>query len=225
MVDYYAGWYDRHSDPEWQDVLLTPANSSGKRTPVAFLVPQSTDDLRRMGKAFAATLFHTAGNVTHTPAYGHLIALGILDAVRRRHAAADDLETAAQYHDWLAETGRFLTFSFGGATIGYRFRTDPSERASLRLLKETSAGIVVRGKVGMHTSVPFAEDLYIGSGGAVTCGAQRVTFVVPVAAPGVTVVCRQAAARHPNPFLAPLSSRFDELDAQMWLDDVPIPWE
>jgi 4-hydroxyphenylacetate 3-monooxygenase len=33
------------------------------------------------------------------------------------------------------------------------------------------------------------------------------------------------AARHHNPFLAPLSSRFDELDAQMWLDDVFIPWE
>jgi 4-hydroxyphenylacetate 3-monooxygenase len=49
--------------------------------------------------------------------------------------------------------------------------------------------------------------------------------VVPVAAPGVTVVCRKIAARHPNPFLAPLSSRFDELDAQMWLDEVFIPWE
>ena len=46
-----------------------------------------------------------------------------------------------------------------------------------------------------------------------------------MATPGVTVVCRRIAARHHNPFLAPLSSRFDELDAQMWLDDVFIPWE
>ena len=135
------------------------------------------------------------------------------------------MATAAKYRDWLAETGRFLTFSSGGATIGYRFREDPNERASLRLVKETDAGIVVRGKVGMHTSVPFAEDVYIGAGGAVTCGSQRATFVVSVAAPGVTVVCRRIAARHHNPFLAPLSSRFDELDAQMWLDDVFIPWE
>jgi aromatic ring hydroxylase len=39
------------------------------------------------------------------------------------------------------------------------------------------------------------------------------------------VVCRRTAARHHNPFLAPLSNKFDELDAQMWLDDVFIPWE
>ena len=205
--------------------MLTTPNASGERIPLAFLVPQSADDLRRMGRSFAATIFPTAGNVTHTPAYGNLIALGILDAVERRHPASDHLATAAKYRDWLAETGRFLTFSSGGATIGYRFRADPHERASLRLIKETDAGIVVRGKVGMHTSVPFVEDVYIGAGGAVTCGSQRATFVVSVAAPGVTVVCRRIAARHHNPFLAPLSSRFDELDAQMWLDDVFIPWE
>jgi 4-hydroxyphenylacetate 3-monooxygenase len=77
----------------------------------------------------------------------------------------------------------------------------------------------------MHTSVPFAEEVYVGAGGAVTCHGQRATFIVSVAASGVTVVCRRIAARHQNPFLAPLSSRFDELDAQMWLDDVFIPWE
>ncbi|MGH8071735.1 MAG: 4-hydroxyphenylacetate 3-hydroxylase N-terminal domain-containing protein, partial [Candidatus Entotheonellia bacterium] len=210
---------------EWQDILLTPPDANGERIPVAFLVPKSADDLRRMGRSFAATIFLTAGNVTHTPAYGSLIALGILDAVQRRNPDPDDVATAAQYRDWLAETGRFLTFSSGGATIGYRFREDPHDWVSLRLIKETDAGIVVRGKVGMHTSVPFAEDVYIGGGGAVTYGSQRATFVVPVAAPGVTVVCRKIAARHTNPFLAPLSSRFDELDAQMWLDEVFIPWE
>jgi aromatic ring hydroxylase len=225
MVEYYAQWYDRHSDPQWRDRLLTPPDAHGERTPLAFLVPQCADDLRRMGRSFAATIFPSAGNVTHTPAYGHLIALGILEAVQRRNPAPDHIATAARYRDWLAETGRFLTFSSGGATIGYRFRDDPNDRASLRLVKETDAGIVVSGKVGMHTSVPFAEDVYVGAGGALMCGGQRATFVVSVAAPGVTVVCRKIAARHQNPFIAPLSSRFDELDAQMWLDDVFIPWE
>ena len=225
MVDYYAGWYDRHFDSSWQEVLLTPPDARGERLPVAFGVPKSADDLRRMGRSFAATLFPTAGNVTHTPAYGNLIALGILDAVQRRNPTPDHVATAARYRDWLGATGHFLTFSSGGATIGYRFREDPSERASLRLIKETDAGMVVRGKVGMHTSVPFAEEVYVGAGGAVLHEHQRATFVVSVSTPGVTVVCRRLAARHHNPFLAPLSSRFDELDAQMWLDDVFIPWE
>lgn len=225
MVDYYVAWYDRHSAPDWQDVLLMPPDPNGERLPVACLVPKSSEDLRWMGRSFATTLFLSAGNVTHTPAYGNLIALGILDLVQRRNPSPHNVATAAQYRDWLAATGRFLTFCAGGATIGYRFRADPNDQASLRLITETDAGIVVRGKVGMHTSVPFVEDVYIGGAGAVTCGSQRVTFVVSVAAPGVTVVCRKIAARHQNPFLAPLSSRFDELDAQMWLDDVFIPWE
>jgi 4-hydroxyphenylacetate 3-monooxygenase len=225
MVEYYVDWYDHHRDPVWQDILLTPLDANRERMPLAFVVPQSADDLRRMGRSFGATIFPTAGNVTHTPAYGHLIALGILDAVQRRNPAPDHISMATKYRERLAASGRFLTFSSGGATIGYRFREDPNDRASLRLIKETDAGIVVRGKVGMHTSVPFAEEVYVGAGGAVTCHGRRATFVVSVAAPGVTVVCRRIATRHQNPFLAPLSSRFDELDAQMWLDDVLIPWE
>ena len=225
MVREYVAWYDRHFDAAWQDVLLTPPQAGEERIPLAFLVPTSSDDLRRMGQSYAATIFLSAGNITHTPAYGNLIALGILDAVQRQNPSPEHVATAAQYRDWIARTGRFLTFAGGGATIGYRLREDPDARASMRLIKETDAGIVVSGKVGMHTSVPFAEDVYIGALGAVTCGAHRVTFVVPVAAPGVTVVCRKMAVRHKNAFIAPLSSRFDELDAQMWLDNVFIPWD
>jgi 4-hydroxyphenylacetate 3-monooxygenase len=51
------------------------------------------------------------------------------------------------------------------------------------------------------------------------------TFVVPGNAPGVTVVCRKMSIRHANRFIAPLSSRFDEQDGQLWQDDVFIPWE
>jgi aromatic ring hydroxylase len=114
MVDYYAGWYDRHFDLEWQDLLLTLSNANEERIPVAFLVPRSADDLRRKGRSLGTMIFPTAGNVTHTPAYGNLIALGILDVVQRRHPASDSMATAAKYRDWLADSGRFLTFSSGG---------------------------------------------------------------------------------------------------------------
>jgi 4-hydroxyphenylacetate 3-monooxygenase len=225
MVEEYVTWYDRHFDPAWQDVLLTPPDSGGHRAPVAHLVPRSADDLRRMGRSYARTVLLGAGNITHTPGYGNLIALGIADLVSRRSASADNAAVAERYRDALARSGRFLTFSAGWATIGYRFRLDPAERAATRVVRETDAGLVVSGKVGMHTSLPFAEDVYVGGGGPLTFGNQRATFIVPVAAPGVTVVCRRIAARHANPFIAPLSSRFDELDAQMWLDEVFIPWE
>ena len=224
-VDEYVAWYDRHFDPEWHDVVLRPPDTSGARAPWSFVLPRSVEDLRAMGRCFSATTFQSAGNLTHTPAYGNLIALGILDAVQQRNVSAEQIANAAGYREMIARTGRFLTFSAGAATIGYRMRENPGERLALTLVRETDAGLVVRGKVGMHTSPVYAEDVYIGSHCGIDRGPHRATFIVPVAAPGVTVLCRKIAPRHRNPFLSPLSSRFDELDGQMWLDDVFIPWE
>src|ERR1700745_2458055 len=81
MVDEYVAWYDRHFDPAWQDTVLAPAGADGSRTPLGYLVPKNAQDLVRMGRCFSATTFLSAGNITHTPAYGHLIALGVLHAV------------------------------------------------------------------------------------------------------------------------------------------------
>lgn len=225
MVEEYVAWYDRQNDPEWQDILLTPPDSSGARMPLAYVLPKSPDDLRRMGRSYAATLFLSAGNITHDAAYGNLIALGILDCTQRMNVSEEEIANAAAYRESIARTGRYLTFCAGTATVGYRFREDPNERAALWIVKETDAGVVITGKVGMHTSPPFAEDIYIGGLCGVKRGDHTATFVVPVNAPGVTVVCRKIAARHPNRFIAPLSSRFDELDGQLWLNEVFVPWE
>jgi hypothetical protein len=71
--------------------------------------------------------------------------------VRQRKVSPQQSADAAAYRDLIARTGRFLTFSAGAATIGYRLREDPSERAALRVVRETGAGLVLSGKVGMHT--------------------------------------------------------------------------
>ena len=84
---------------------------------------------------------------------------------------------------------------------------------------------MLNGKIGMHTSPAFAEDVYVGAHSGVDFAGHRASFVVAVNAPGVTVVCRKPSARDANPFSAPLSTRYDELDGQMWLDDVLIPWD
>src|SRR5919106_864437 len=195
MVEEYVAWYDRHLDPEWQDVVLTPPDARGERTPWAFALPRGSADLRAMGRSYSATIFLTAGNMTHTPGYGNLIALGILDAVRQRRVSAEQLASATRYRDGIADTGRFLTFCAGGATIGARLHADPDERAALRVVRETDAGLVLRGKVGMHTSPVYAEDVYIGSHSGIDRDGHRATFVVPVNASGVTVVCRKMVAR------------------------------
>ena len=224
MVDEYVAWYDRHFDPAWQDRVLTPPDAGGTRLPWGYIVPGSADDLVSMGRCFAATTFLSAGNITHTPAYGHLIALGILGEVQERNASPEQIDNAEAYRKHIVSTGRFLTFSAGAATIGARMRPDPADRSALRIVRETDAGLVLRGKVGMHTSPAYAEDVYIGALCGTDYQGHRATFVVAVNAPGVTVICRKISNREADPFIAPLSTRYDELDGQMWLDDVLVPW-
>ena len=219
MVDEYVGWYDRHFDPAWQDTLLNHG------LPWGYTLPKRADDLVGMGRCFAATAFLSAGNITHTPAYGHLIALGILGEVQHFNLSQQQIDNAEAYRQHIVETGRFLTFSSGSATIGYRMRPDPAERAALRIVRETDSGLVIRGKIGMHTSPAYAEDIYIGGLCGVDYQGHRATFIVPVNAPGIRVICRRIATRDANTFVSPLSSRYDELDGQMWLEDVHVPWE
>jgi 4-hydroxyphenylacetate 3-monooxygenase len=225
VVQEYVVWYDRLRDPAWADIALAPPDAQGDRHPWGYVLPRSAADLTALGRFVTKTAFLNAGNLTHTPAYGNLIALGVLGAAQEHGQFPDQIANAAAYRAMIARTGRFLTFSSGAPTIGTRMREDPAERVSLKLVKETDAGMVVSGRVGMHTSPAFAEDVYIGALNGIAIGPHRATFIVPIAAPGVTVICRKPAARETNPFTAPLSNRNDELDGQMWLDNVFVPYE
>ena len=197
MVDEYVAWYDRHFDAEWQDILLTPPDGGGQRHPLALTPPKTSADLRRLGKAISAVHFVTGGNVTHTPGYGALIALGMLNGLKRLNNSSEEIAAAEAYLESLVESGRFLTFAGGGPLIGTRLRQDENERAALRLVSETAEGIVVTGKVQMHTSTPFAEDLLITSRDELPPGSGRhLWFIVPVNSPGIRVVARRPVARH-----------------------------
>jgi aromatic ring hydroxylase len=225
MVEQYVLWYDRHFDRAWREVLFAPATADREATAWSYLVPKTSDDLIGMGRSFAKTIFVSAGNITHTPCYGHLIAMGVLTAVQEQNASPQQIANAEAYRRMIAETQRFLTFCGGAAPIGFRLRPDPADRASLKLVRETDSGVVLSGRLGMHTSPAYAEDVYVGALNGVKIGEHNASFIVPVAHPGVTTVCRKIAARGASRFAAPLSHRFDELDGQMWLDDVLIPWE
>jgi aromatic ring hydroxylase len=225
MVEEYVAWYDRHFDPQWHDILLAPADDNGERRPWGFVPPRSTDDVIGMGRSFAHTLFLSAGNMTHDPAYGNLIALGILATIQAQSVPPEQIDNALAYRDMIARTGRFITYCGGAPIIGQRLKPDPADRVALKLVRQTDAGVVIRGRLGMHTSPAYAEDVYIGGMSGIDFDGKRAGFIVPIGAPGVTVLCRKPATRETNPFIAPLSLRFDELDGQMWLDDVFVPWE
>ena len=54
-----------------------------ERRPVAFELTKASAQLRRLGEALSAVHFISRGNMTHTPGYGALTVLKILDVVKR----------------------------------------------------------------------------------------------------------------------------------------------
>src|SRR5207244_1463321 len=175
----YVAWYGRHFHPDWQDILIAPPAPVREPSAWAYVLPKTSEDLIGMGRSFAKTIFISAGNLTHTPAYGHLISLGILTAVQQQNVSPKQIADAMAYREMIAETGRFLTFCGGAATIGFRLREDPRERAALKLVRETDSGVVISGRLGMHTSPAYAEDVYVGSLNGIEIEGQRASFVVP----------------------------------------------
>src|SRR5437879_12121328 len=99
-----------------------------------------------MGRSFARATFLSAGNITHDPAYGNLIALGILTTVQAQDVPQQELDNALAYRDMIARTGRFITYCGGAPTIGQRLKPDPADRLALKLVRETDAGVVIRGR-------------------------------------------------------------------------------
>ena len=104
--------------------------------------------------------------------------MGVQTVVNQRNASPEQRANAEAYRALIARTGRFLTFAAGAATIGYRLREDPAERAALKIVKETDKGLVISGKIGMHTSPAYADDVYIGAHNGVDYKGHRATFVV-----------------------------------------------
>jgi hypothetical protein len=191
VVDEYVAWYDRHLDPDWRDILLTPPDATGERSPWGYVVPKSAADLSRMGRCFSKTTFLSAGNLTHTPAYGQLIVLGVLCATQEANVSPKQIGDAAAYRDLIAATGRFLTFSAGAATIGYRMREDPASepqsrssakpmRVSCSLARSACTRALPMPRMSM--SAHFRVSTSTGIALPISC---------PVAAPGVTVICRK----------------------------------
>src|SRR5205814_6825837 len=129
------------------------------------------------------------------PAYGNLIALGVLTCVQTQNVSKEQVDNAIAYREMIARTGRFITYCGGAPIIGQRMQPNPSDRVALKLVRETDAGVVIRGRLGMHTSPAYAEDVYIGSLSGLAIEGHAASFIVPVNAPGITVLCRKIATR------------------------------
>lgn len=98
----------------------------------------------------------------------------------------------------------------------------------LHLVKETDAGIVVRG-AKFETAAAYANQAFtkptIANWGNDAYSDYALGFICDLSSPGLKFICRTGFAGRAPAVDYPLSNRFDEVDALVIFDDVFIPWE
>jgi len=98
----------------------------------------------------------------------------------------------------------------------------------LHVVKETDAGIVVRG-AKYETAAPYANQAFTkptnANWGNAALSDYAVGFVCDLGSPNIKFICRTGFAGRAPAVDYPLSNRFDEVDALVIFDDVLIPWE
>jgi 4-hydroxyphenylacetate 3-monooxygenase len=98
----------------------------------------------------------------------------------------------------------------------------------LHVVKETDAGIVVRG-AKYETAAAYANQAFtkptIANWGDAAYSDYAVGFICDLNSPNLKFICRTGFAGRAPAEDYPLSNRFDEVDTLVIFDDVLIPWE
>ena len=98
----------------------------------------------------------------------------------------------------------------------------------LHVVKETDAGIVVRG-AKYETAAAYANQAFtkptIANWGNSAYSDYALGFICDLGSPGLKFICRTGFAGRAPAEDYPLSNRFDEVDTLLIFDDVLIPWE
>jgi 4-hydroxyphenylacetate 3-monooxygenase len=98
----------------------------------------------------------------------------------------------------------------------------------LHVVRETDAGIVVRG-AKFETAAAYANQAFtkptIANWGDAELSDYAVGFICDFSSPNLKFICRSGFAGRAPEADYPLSNRFDEVEALVIFDDVLIPWE
>jgi aromatic ring hydroxylase len=96
---------------------------------------------------------------------------------------------------------------------------------AVQVVERRVEGVVVSGCRMLSTLAPVANECYVGPYYPRKAGEEKfvLAFVVPMNAPGLSILARESFHRGDDAFDRPLSSRFDEGDAILMFDKVLVP--
>lgn len=226
-----AHLYDLQHRPELVDTMTYDSPSSGERVGMSFLEPTSREDLHRRARMHKVWADASLGFIGRSPDY---LNVNLMAAAR----AAPYFEqndprfggNMRRYYEYVRENDLCLTHALTNPQVNRQVRADQlnDPYIALGLVRETDEGIVVRG-ARMMATLPIADEILIFPS-TVLKEQEEMTryalaFAVPCSAPGVSFQCREPLDLGRSHEDHPLGSRFDELDAMVYFDDVLVPWD
>ncbi len=230
LVDIRARIYDMAHDAKTQDAMSYVDDETGDRNPIGLKLPFEQKDWHDKRNAVDAVMDDIGGVVTRVgdETIGEMWSLydgsDVLSEIDPRFA--ENIEK----HIYRAL--REDPFHVSANTDPKGDRSKPPQEQDpdmlLHVVKETDAGIVVRG-AKYETAAAYANQAFvkptIANWGDQKLSDYAVGFVAPMNTPGMKHICRTGfTGRRPQKDY-PLANKFDEVDTLIIFDNVLVPWE
>src|SRR6476620_11513066 len=227
-----ASLYDMQCDPKLRDTMTYVSPTTGDRVGLSFIIPRTKEELEARGVMMLNWARTTCGMMGRSPDFMNVTLAAWAAAAdyfgRDRPEFAQNIR---RYYEFIRENDIVLTHSL----INLQRSRNASgmfnlqEGTALRVIKETSRGLVVHGARVLATLVPLADPRAVYS----PCRGQHtddhspfaVAFSIPCGTPGLRFLCRDTFDLGRSHFDHPLGSRFEEMDCIVFFDDVEVPWE
>ena len=224
--------YDLQHSPEYRDQMTFVSPETGNRVSYSWLIPTNPKDLRAKWHNSEVWMRESWGQLGRTPDF----MAGVLVAWHQIHDQIGRVnplfaENVLRFHTYAMENDLSLTHAIGDPQINradvFRGPTEDPDMA-LRVLNETSEGIVIRGAKQLATLAPISNEIMVYLSATFSRRAKDEFvqwFSIPMNAPGLKIICREPLSLSATGHSLPFGSRFDEQDAMVFFDDVLVPWE
>ena len=219
---------------EWQhrfaDDCLVDNPDVGAITNACLLIPRGKEDLQKRHRSFDKLARYSYGMLGRTPDYVQTVLSGF--------AARDDgfvangerryADRIIAYHKEVAQKDLSLTHAIILPAIDKSISPVAGVNAeiALQVTARKSDRLIVSGGRILATKAPFADEIFVYPAHPLPKGAPEeyaIAFSIPIATPGVHVICRDHTGVDGPTSDKPFSSRFDEQDAYMIFDNVEVP--
>lgn len=222
-----ARLYDALHDPSKRELLSMP-NEGGGYTHRFFRAPRTVGEQVASRDAIVAWQRMTYGWMGRTPDYkgSFLATLGANAAFYKGYE-----KNATRWYRKAQERTWYINHAIMHPPVDRHLPSADTSDVYVHVTKETGAGIYVSGAKVVATGSALTHYTFIAHIAQVPIKDPNYApvFMVPTGAPGVKMICRVSneyrAAVVGSPFDYPLSSRMDENDAILVLDNVFVPWE